>query len=803
MSRRVRSWWVLVGLSAVVTGAAAGGLLWWWLDARLGWEDEDLERTAWVATIVAAVVAVTGTIVRLVVWLRGRSAATGRSRWQRRARVVGRLPPPANWYQPRQAGQQLAKAADRGRTTALTQVLSGIGGVGKTQLAAAFARRLVDRGELDLLVWVSASRVDKIVTGYAEAAAVLQLSDGDGDAPRAAGRFLTWLEGTDRRWLVVLDDLTRPGDLTGWWPPTTTSSHGRTLVTTRRRDAVLHGQGRTLLDVNLFTPGEARAYLVEALPGHQRRAEIDKLAADLGLLPLALAQAAAYTRDRGLTCEQYRARLADRRRRLAELLPEEHSLPDEQQATVAATWSLSVEAADQLKPEGLAKPVLNLASVLDPNGIPAAVFTTRAAQVYLATVTGGPVTADDANDALHNLHRLNLLTLDADQGSVRVHALVQRATRDRLADEQTSHAARAAADALLQLWPYPEPDPAFSATLRANTSALHQHTGDALLTPEHPVLFRAGQSLGDTGQVTAAADYHQRLLADLLRVLGPDHPDTLAARNNLASWRAQTGDATGAVEAFEQLLPELLRVLGPDHPNTLVTRNNLARWRGESGDATGAVEAFEQLLSDRHRVLGADHPDTLVTRSDLATWRGRAWDPTGAVEAFEQLLNDRLRILGPDHPHTLATRGNLASWRGQTGDVTGAVEAFEHLLNDWRRGLGPDHPDALATQGNLAWWRGLAGNATKAVDAFEQLLNDRLRVLGPDHPRTLGTRSDLAWWRGQTGDVTGAIETLQELLADMVRVLGADHSATRATRSQLAWLRGEYGGTAGGESPTG
>jgi hypothetical protein len=55
-----------------------------------------------------------------------------------------------------------------------------------------------------------------------------------------------------------------------------------------------------------------------------------------------------------------------------------------------------------------------------------------------------------------------------------------------------------------------------------------------------------------------------------------------------------------------------MRVLGPDHPDTLTTRNNLAYWRGEAGDASGAAAATEQLLADSLRVLGPDHPHTLT-----------------------------------------------------------------------------------------------------------------------------------------------------------------------------------------------
>ena len=44
------------------------------------------------------------------------------------------------------------------------------------------------------------------------------------------------------------------------------------------------------------------------------------------------------------------------------------------------------------------------------------------------------------------------------------------------------------------------------------------------------------------------------------------------------------------------LLADRLRVLGPDHPHTLITRHDLAYWHGETGDAPGAVTAFEAAL---------------------------------------------------------------------------------------------------------------------------------------------------------------------------------------------------------------
>jgi len=549
-------------------------------------------------------------------------------RWPHR---VGVVPPEADCFQRRDLAGRVEQLLAGGHGVVLTQVLSGLGGVGKTQLAARLARQVWQQQDVDLLVWVSAGSRDAVVATYAQAAA--DVAPGwVGDAEQAADRWLAWLAATHRRWLVVLDDVADPADLRGLWPPA--GAAGRVVVTTRRRDAALTGAGRRIVDVGVFTASEARGYLSGKL-GPARSTEADLLAADVGFLPLALAQAAAYILDRDLDCAAYRRRLADRRHRLVDLAPEAQAVPDDYHATFAATWSLSIEQADQLTPAGLARPMLALASVLDPNGIPASVLTDSAAVDYLrqhrTPDLGGtqPVDAEQAADALACLHRLNLITRDSGttSRSVRVHALVQRATRETMIPSQLDTTIGAAADALVGAWPDVERDTALGQALRTNTNTLTSQASDRLWTPDgHAVLFRTGLSLGEAGQVAAAVDYWQRLHATAVHHLGPDHPDTLATRHSLALWRGESGDPAGAATAFEQLLADYLRVLGPDHPDTLNTRHSLARWQGESGDPAGAATAFEQLLADYLRLLGPDHPHTLITRNNLAYWRGRQQD---------------------------------------------------------------------------------------------------------------------------------------------------------------------------------
>ncbi|MEU1824172.1 NB-ARC domain-containing protein [Streptomyces abikoensis] len=637
---------------------------------------------------------------------------------------VGVIPSQAQSFQRRAEAERLRSAADGGSTTVLNQVLTGLGGVGKTQLAADYARTAWDDGNLNVLVWITASARSPVVTRYAQARAELcPGGDAAEDPDQAATAFLAWLtpkEGQQPcRWLIVLDDVADPDDLRGLWPPA--SPYGRTLVTTRRRDAALTGEGRRLVDVGLFTEVEALAYLTTSLAAHDRHeptAQLTALARDLGWLPLALSQAAAYLIDSGETAAAYRDLLTNRATRLADLAP--NALPDEQTDALAAAWSLSLDRADILRPAGLAQPMLQMAALLDANGIPEKVLTGEATRTRIAAYRTAasqrppeepaPVSRLDAVRALRVLHRLSLIdhTPDTPHQAVRVHQLIQRATRDTLTPKQLDQHARTAADALVAAWPDIERDTTLAQALRANAAALTRHAEDALYRPgAHRMLYRLGQSLGDSGQVNAATTHFQHLADTTTRHLGPDHPATLAARDELARYRTRTDVAVCA-----NALPDMVRVLGEDHPQTLYTRSALAYLRGRAGDAAGAVAAYAELLPDLVRVLGEDDYDTLMARQHLASSRGEAGDAAGAAAAYAELLPDLVRVLGEDYPQTLYTRSDLAYWRGEAGDAAGAVAAYTELLLHQVRLLGEHHPDTLTTRGELIGRQEAMGQST-------------------------------------------------------------------------------------------
>ncbi|MFH8993113.1 tetratricopeptide repeat protein [Streptomyces sp. NPDC017940] len=558
-----------------------------------------------------------------------------------------------------------------------------------------------------------------------------------------------------------------------------------------------------------FSEDESLAYLTEQLAASGRQepeSEVRPLATELGGLPLALSQAAAYLVDAGIGCGHYRSLLSDRATHLTDLTPESGALPDDQTTTLAAAWSLSVESADRMRPVGLSRPMLRLTSLLDPNGVPEAVLTSPPSLHCLAdqrdaltSTAGEPVTAAEAAGALRTLHRFSLLDHDPahPQQAVRVLKTVQRTTRESLTADDLHTLARALADALLAVWPQTTRDHALVQALRANVDTLILHAQPGLYADgrAHRVLFTAGESLGEGGQVMAAREYFASLATANARYLGSEHADTLAALRRHAYWRSETGDVTGALDLYEQLLVRLRDSVGPDSPETIFARADLAWCQGRPGDITQAVATSSELLSDFLRVLGPDDPGTLTARHNLAWWHGKAGDITGAAAATDELLPEFIRVLGPDHPATLTVRHSLAQWRGEAGDAPGAAAAYDELLTHMLRVLGPDHPATLAGRHDLAWWLGQTGDAGQAADAYAHVLSDRIRILGENHPDTLATRADLAWWRGQAGNAQEAAQEYKLVVRDRIHVLGENHPDTFAARADLAYWQAMVGDT--------
>lgn len=163
----------------------------------------------------------------------------------------------------------------------------------------------------------------------------------------------------------------------------------------------------------------------------------------------------------------------------------------------------------------------------------------------------------------------------------------------------------------------------------------------------------------------------EQLLSDRVRVLGPDHPSTLATRGHLARARSEAGDDHAAVAELVSLLDDRIRVLGADDPAVLTTRHNLAAVLSPSttgdlhdgGSADKGRDRVEQLirenLTEHIRLRGSDDPDVLVAVGLLAEHVQRRGDHDGAIELLEGLVERRIGMLGAAAVPTLTSRRML------------------------------------------------------------------------------------------------------------------------------------------------
>ncbi|MFJ9940150.1 tetratricopeptide repeat protein [Streptomyces erythrochromogenes] len=226
--------------------------------------------------------------------------------------------------------------------------------------------------------------------------------------------------------------------------------------------------------------------------------------------------------------------------------------------------------------------------------------------------------------------------------------------------------------------------------------------------------------------------------------------------------------------------------LGPAHPDTLAARHQLAFFTGEAGNPHAAAGRFAALAAHAASVLGVDHPDTLAARHELAYFTGESGAPAEAARQLARLLADRLRVQGPDDPQVLATRRSLIWYRA--GEPARTEEQLAELLADAERCLGPDDPHTLAVRSSLAAFAARAGRTAEAAAAWEPLVGDRTRVMGPDHPHTIYARLEWARALASSDRPEQARALLTRTLGDARTLLEPGHRHLRLARELLAGL---------------
>ncbi|MET7686013.1 serine/threonine-protein kinase [Streptomyces sp. NPDC005423] len=310
----------------------------------------------------------------------------------------------------------------------------------------------------------------------------------------------------------------------------------------------------------------------------------------------------------------------------------------------------------------------------------------------------------------------------------------------------------------------------------------------AALTRQHD----AGLGLGRLGRWDEAAEVHRAVAAARERLLGPDHPDTVASRYEIGFALSRTGRAADALSEYTRVARIRDHVLGADHPDTLAARQEMAFVLGRLGRHFEAHQEYTAVLAARERTLGADHPDTLRCRHNLAFNLSRLGRPEDSYRMACDVAAARARVLGAEHPDTLVSRDEVAYALGRSGRWTEALQTYEEVAGARARALGPDHPDTLAARYEIGVSLGRLGRSADALTLYRELIADRVRVDGPAHPETLRARHGLGVNLGRLARWEEALAESRDVCALRERVLGADHPDTLVSRREVAvglgWL---------------
>ena len=613
---------------------------------------------------------------------------------------------------------------------------TGLRGLGTSQLAAAYARAKLAAG-WRLVAWVNGADTSSLLAGLAAVADATGLADGDPGrgATDAGAAVRQWLEADGDQCLLVFDDVPDPEVVRPFVPAGGTA---RVLITSNRQPTTNLGSS---VPVDVFSADEASA-LLAARVDRDDEAGTAAVAAALEHLPLALALAASVIagQQRG----EYRWYL-DR----LQTIPADVSMVGNDgqpyPLSLARTVVLSLQTVRAADRTGICTRVLEIMACLSPAGVHRGLLYSAGEAGVLAS--GGRLVAADLIDrVLEWLSGRSLLTLSLDGQTVTMHRLVARVIRNGLARRGqltaayeapafvldvhsralvASHDRRAIRGILQQVT-------ALLDSLAEPAVEINEELAWVLLRLRFDALYHAVE-LGDNTSLAIAVG--EPLAADLDRLLGPDHPDTLNSRNSLAAAYLAAGRIGEAIPLFERILAMRQRMLGPDDSETLISQNNLASAYQDAGRTAEAIRLYELTLETRERLQGPDDPGTLNSLGNLAAAYRDGGRIAEAIPLLERALADRERVLGSDHPDTQATRKKLATAYQDAGRAAEAVPLVERASANRKPILRSDHPGTQTARKNLAEADRTADRAAEAIPPPEQ---PRLARKSPPSDRAAG-----------------------------------------------------------------
>lgn len=576
-----------------------------------------------------------------------------------------------------------------GQSAALTQAISGLGGVGKTQLAVEYAYR--HAAEYEVVWWVRSEEPATLASDYGGLAQELGLPEkGEKDQQVTVQAVRRWL-GQNKNWLLVLDNADDPTNIHDYLPQGIT---GHVLVTSRNPN---WGGVAIRLSVKKFERTESIKFLCKRT-GQTDEITANKLAEELGDLPLALAQAGAYIEATSTTFAAYLKLFQSRRN---ELWKEEKS-PIDYTATVATAWSLSM---GRVREESLAsEDLLNLCAYLGPDDIPLALLNERKEHLphSLSSIASDGLAR---NRTISILRRYSLIEVTGD--TLFIHRLVQAVVRDRMTEEEK----RTWAEIALHL---------VNVTFESYSENVKNWTECSRLLPHAFTVTRNAEELGvacevvadllnivaayltDHGQFEKAEAVFLQALKIRERIHGIEHSDVAQSLNDLGVLYENKGEYEKAESLHKRAEEIYEKAYGPNHPHIATPLNNLAVVYRSQRKYDEAEPLYKRTLQIFEESYGPVHPDVATCLTNLAELN-RA---QGKLEEAEAHCKRALQIfeenLLSEHINTAACLNNLALIYHCQARYTEAEPLYERAKGIWEKVLGPNHPNLAKVLINMS-----------------------------------------------------------------------------------------------------
>jgi hypothetical protein len=604
------------------------------------------------------------------------------------------------------------------------RVLQGLGGVGKTQVAAEYAWRFAS--DFDLVWWIAAGQPELIGEQVAALADAMGCAEPGSALPVMRSAVFTELRKRDR-WLLVFDGAETPADLAGWLP----DGSGHILITSRERNWT---EIAVPVEVDVLDRLESVAILRARVPGLGLDAA-SRVAEALGDLPLGIAQAAGYIADAGMSAAEYLKLLHTK---AGDAL--DQGRPSSYDHTLTAATQL---AFDQLhEADAGAAEVVAACAFLAPEPVPADWFTLAHEHLpaALASIAADPM---KCGQALARVGRQGLARIDRD--GIRMHRLIQAIVRDHLSAERAASLKIAAEVIVAANDPGDESAPSnwrAWALLLPHLLTLNPE-GSASQTIRY-LAGRAARYLVRRGDVSAGNDLASHLYRQWDEWLGSDDASTLAAANILAESLRAMGQYGDACRIDKDSLARSRRLYGDDDSRTLSCASNLTNDFYRLGRPEDALVLNQDTFARLREALGEDHTDTLASAANLAVGLHALGKTRAARDLNEDTLRRYSRTVGADHLSTLRCASNMAANLRELQEIPTARDLDEDTFARLRLVLGPDHPDTLRSASNLATDLRLLGQLPAARELDTDTLARRRRVLGDDHPSTRASVRNLA-----------------------------------------------------------